>query len=146
MKNNNENSSNHPEMNEDPIEVSKDVPNTVEELIDMQEIFKIKAEIKEIDDRDFLEMIKKTQLKNKETINSVFKLLHERKCGPNQDLIVAIALLRRIKGFHKFFIKRIDPKIIDKSKVIKKLGENIDKLEIALKILENDLSIEISFE
>ena len=146
MKNNNENSSNHPEMNEDPIEVSKDVPNTVEELIDMQDIFKIKAEIEEIDDRDFLEMIKKTEVKNKETINSVFKLLHERKCGPNHDLIVAIALLRRIKGFHKFFIKRIDPKIIDKSKVIKKLGENIDKLEIALKILENDLSIEISFE
>mgnify|MGYP001168017034 FL=1 len=147
MKNNNENSSNHPEMNEDPIEVSKDVPNTVEELLDMQDIFKIKAEIEEIDDGDLcIEMIEKTEVKNKETINSVFKLLHERKCGPNHDLIVAIALLRRIKGFHKFFIKRIDPKIIDKSKVIKKLGENIDKLEIALKILENDLSIEISFE
>ena len=144
MKNNNENTSNHPEMNEDPIEVSKDVPNTVEELIDMQDIFKIKAEKEEIDDRDFLEMIKKTQLKNKETINSVFKLLHQSKCGPNQDLVVAIALLKRIKDFQEFFIKRIDPKIIDKSQVIQKLRENIDKLKIALKILENDLSIDIS--
>ena len=60
MKNNNENTSNHPEMNEDPIEVSKDVPNTVEELIDRQDIFKLESEIiflDEIDDGDLCRAI-----------------------------------------------------------------------------------------
>ena len=36
-QNHDEEKSNHPEMNEEHIEVSKDVPNTVEELIDRQD-------------------------------------------------------------------------------------------------------------
>ena len=40
-KKNENNDSSHPEMNEEPIEVSKQVPNTVEELLERQNKFNI---------------------------------------------------------------------------------------------------------
>ena len=53
-QNHDEEKSNHPEMNEEHIEVSKDVPNTVEELIDMQDRCRIDfVEEKEIEQMDF---------------------------------------------------------------------------------------------
>ena len=53
-QNHDEEKSNHPEMNEEHIEVSKDVPNTVEELIDIQDRCRIDfVEEKEIEEVDF---------------------------------------------------------------------------------------------
>ena len=56
-KKNENNESSHPEMNEEPIEVSKEVPNTVEELLERQNKFNI--EFIEINEGDEIKIIKK---------------------------------------------------------------------------------------
>ena len=142
MKNNNENTSNHPEMNEDPIEVSKDVPNTVEELIDMQDIFKIKAEIEEIDDGDLCrEIIENSEDKMSKISKEIFEILHGNNAGPNEDLKLSIILLKRIKGFQEFLRKKMEKDNNSPRELLSNISEDIMKLKLILKLLEEETQI-----
>ena len=142
MKNNNENTSNHPEMNEDPIEVSKDVPNTVEELIDMQDVFKLKSEIiflDEIDDGDLCrEIIENSEDKMSKISKEIFEILHGNNAGPNEDLKLSIILLKRIKGFQEFFRKKMEKDNNSPRELLSNISEDIMKLKLILKLLEEE--------
>ena len=139
MKNNNENTSNHPEMNEDPIEVSKDVPNTVEELLDMQDIFKIKNEIEEIDDGDLCrEIIENSEDKMRKISKEIFEILHGNHAGPNEDLKLSIILLKRIKGFQEFLRKKMEKDNNSPRELLSNISEDIMKLKLILKLLEEE--------
>ena len=93
MKNNQNNQnqdgeqSNHPEMNEEYIEVSKDVPNTVEELIDIQDRCRIDfVEEKEIEQVDFGgEIIEIDEDKMSKIFKEIVQILHKYNAGPNED-------------------------------------------------------------
>ena len=143
MKNNNENTSNHPEMNEDPIEVSKDVPNTVEELIDMQDVFKLKSEIiflDEIDDGDLCrEIIENSEDKMSKISKEIFEILHGNHAGPNEDLKLSIILLKRIKGFQEFLRKKMVVENDSQKKLLINISEDIMRLKMILKLLEEVL-------
>ena len=140
MKNNNENSSNHPEMNEDPIEVSKDVPNTVEEFIDMQDIFKLKSDIEgldEIDDGDLCrEIIENSEDKMSKISKEIFEILHGNHAGPNEDLKLSIILLKRIKGFQEFLRKKMIVENDSQKEILINISEDIMRLKMILKLLE----------
>ena len=140
MKNNNENTSNHPEMNEDPIEVSKDVPNTVEELIDMQDVFKLKSEIiflDEIDDGDLCrEIIENSEDKMSKISKEIFEILHGNHAGPNEDLKLSIILLKRIKGFQEFLRKKMNVENDSQKEILINISEDIMRLKMILKLLE----------
>ena len=140
MKNNNENSSNHPEMNEDPIEVSKDVPNTVEELIDRQDIFKLESEIiflDEIDDGDLCrEIIENSEDKMRKISKEIFEILHGNHAGPNEDLKLSIILLKRIKGFQEFLRKKMIVENDSQKEILINISEDIMRLKMILKLLE----------
>tara|TARA_B100001173_G_C15542094_1_gene360071 strand:- start:34 stop:498 length:465 start_codon:yes stop_codon:yes gene_type:complete len=144
--NNNENNeSNHPEMNEEHIEVSKNVPNTVEELLERQNKFGIEfIEIDDLDDNDKIkEIISKRQEKIDETVKEILKVLQKNNSGPNEDITLSIILLKRIKGFHEFLLKKIDLKDNIQAEMIEKISRDCSKLEIVLKILEKDIDIDI---
>jgi len=140
MKNNNENTSNHPEMNEDPIEVSKDVPNTVEELIDRQDIFKLESEIiflDEIDDGDLCrEIIENSEDKMRKISKEIFEILHGNHAGPNEDLKLSIILLKRIKGFQEFLRKKMIVENDSQKEILINISEDIMRLKMILKLLE----------
>ena len=140
MKNNNENSSNHPEMNEDPIEVSKDVPNTVEELIDRQDIFKLESEIiflDEIDDGDLCRaIIENSEDKMRKISKEIFEILHGNHAGPNEDLKLSIILLKRIKGFQEFLRKKMIVENDSQKEILINISEDIMRLKMILKLLE----------
>ena len=143
MKNNNKNNSNHPEMNEDPIEVSKDVPNTVEEFIDMQDIFKLKSDIEgldEIDDGDLCrEIIENSEDKMSKISKEIFEILHGNHAGPNEDLKLSIILLKRIKGFQEFLRKKMVVENDSQKKLLINISEDIMRLKMILKLLEEVL-------
>ena len=143
MQNNNENTSNHPEMNEDPIEVSKDVPNTVEELIDRQDIFKLESEIiflDEIDDGDLCrEIIENSEDKMRKISKEIFEILHGNHAGPNEDLKLSIILLKRIKGFQEFLRKKMVVENDSQKKLLINISEDIMRLKMILKLLEEVL-------
>lgn len=142
MQNNNENTSNHPEMNEDPIEVSKDVPNTVEELIDRQDIFKLESEIiflDEIDDGDLCrEIIENSEDKMSKISKEIFEILHGNNAGPNEDLKLSIILLKRIKGFQEFLRKKMEKDNNSPRELLSNISEDIMKLKLILKLLEEE--------
>ena len=85
---NENNDSSHPEMNEEPIEVSKQVPNTVEELLERQNKFNIEfIEINELDENGAIEeIISRKQEKVDETIKEILKILHKNNSGLNEDI------------------------------------------------------------
>ena len=143
MKNNNKYNSNHPEMNEDPIEVSKDVPNTVEEFIDMQDIFKLKSDIEgldEIDDGDLCrEIIENSEDKMSKISKEIFEILHGNHAGPNEDLKLSIILLKRIKGFQEFLRKKMVVENDSQKKLLINISEDIMRLKMILKLLEEVL-------
>ena len=140
MQNNNENTSNHPEMNEDPIEVSKDVPNTVEELIDRQDIFKLESEIiflDEIDDGDLCRaIIENSEDKMRKISKEIFEILHGNHAGPNEDLKLSIILLKRIKGFQEFLRKKMIVENDSQKEILINISEDIMRLKMILKLLE----------
>ena len=141
---NENNESNHPEMNEEGIEVSKEVPNTVEELLERQNQFCIEfIEIDDLNDNDKIEeIISKREEKIDETVKEILKILHKNNSGPNEDLTLSIILLKRIKSFHEFLLKKIDLNNNIQGEMIKKISRDCSKLEIVLKILEKDIEVD----
>ena len=141
---NENNESNHPEMNEEHIEVSKEVPNNVEELLERQNIFCI--EFIEIDDLDnenkIKEIIDKRQEMVDKTIKEILKILNKNNAGLNEDIALAKVLLKRIKGFHKFLLKKINLESNNQTEIIEKISKDCAKFEMILKLLENDSEID----
>ena len=143
-KENQNNDSSHPEMNEEPIEVSKEVPNTVEELLEIQNKFNIEyIEIDDFGNQDLLRgIIKKRKDKVEKTIREILKILNKNNSGPNEDIALSIVLLKRIKSFLEFLLKKIDLKENNQAELIEKISKDCSKLEIILNILEKDIEID----
>ena len=128
-QNQDEEKSNHPEMNEEHIEVSKEVPNTVEELIDMQDRCRIDfVEEKEIEQVDFGgEIIEIDEDKMSKIFKEIVQILHKYNAGPNEDLELSKILLGRIKRFQEFLRKKME-KDNNSSKEFKKIDKDVTKL------------------
>jgi len=147
MKNNQNNQnqdgekSNHPEMNEEHIEVSKDVPNTVEELIDIQDRCRIDfVEEKEIEQVDFGgEIIEIDEDKMSKIFKEIVQILHKNNAGPNEDLELSKILLGRIKRFQEFLRKKMQKDNNSPKELLSNISEDIMKMKLILKILEEGI-------
>ena len=144
MKNNqnhDEEKSNHPEMNEEHIEVSKDVPNTVEELIDIQDRCRIDfVEEKEIEQMDFSgEIIELDEDKMSKIFKEIVQILHKYSAGPNEDLELSKILLGRIKRFQEFLRKKMQKDKNSQKELLSDISEDIMKMKLILKLLEEGI-------
>ena len=135
---NQNNESSHPEMNEENIEVSKEVPNTIEELLERQNNFKF--EIIELnEDEDIKDFIEKKQEKIDKTFKDIFELLHKNNSGPLEDKQLALILLKRIKRFYKQFSKKLFSEINTPKEILEKVMRDSTRIEIVIKILEQNI-------
>ena len=140
-QNHDEEKSNHPEMNEEHIEVSKDVPNTVEELIDMQDRCRIDfVEEKEIEQVDFgWEIIEIDEDKMSKIFKEIVQILHKYSAGPNEDLELSKILLGRIKRFQEFLRKKMEKDKNSPKELLSNISEDIMKMKLILKLLEEGI-------
>ena len=135
---NQNNESSHPEMNEENIEVSKEVPNTIEELLERQNNFKF--EIIELnEDEDIKDFIEKKQEKIDKTFKDIFELLHKNNSGPLEDKQLALILLKRIKRFYKQFSKKLFSEINTPKEILEKVMRDSIRIEIVIKMLEQNI-------
>ena len=136
-QNHDEEKSNHPEMNEEHIEVSKDVPNTVEELIDIQDRCRIDfVEEKEIEQLDFSgEIIELDEDKMSKIFKEIVQILHKYNAGPNEDLELSKILLGRIKRFQEFLRKKMEKDKKSPKELLSNISEDIMKLKLILRLL-----------
>ena len=136
---NQNNESSHPEMNEENIEVSKEVPNTIEELLERQNNFKF--EIIELnEDEDIKDFIEKKQEKIDKTFKDIFELLHKNNSGPLEDKQLALILLKRIKRFYEQFSKKLFSEINTPKEILEKVMRDSTRIEIVIKMLEQNLN------
>ena len=140
-QNHDEEKSNHPEMNEEHIEVSKDVPNTVEELIDIQDRCRIDfVEEKEIEQLDFSgEIIELDEDKMSKIFKEIVQILHKYNAGPNEDLELSKILLGRIKRFQEFLRKKMEKDNNSSKELLSNISEDIMKMKLILKLLEEGI-------
>ena len=140
-QNHDEEKSNHPEMNEEHIEVSKDVPNTVEELIDMQDRCRIDfVEEKEIEQLGFNgEIIELDEDKMSKIFKEIVQILHKYSAGPNEDLELSKILLGRIKRFQEFLRKKMQKDKNSPKELLFDISEDIMKMKLILKLLEEGM-------
>tara|TARA_B100001093_G_C26480102_1_gene864461 strand:+ start:171 stop:611 length:441 start_codon:yes stop_codon:yes gene_type:complete len=104
------NGSNHPEMNEEGVEFSKNVPNTPQELIDLnfnRDNYSPSGKLEEVD----YEMGHKLSMDLKEKCNKIagkiMGILSSMNSGPHEDLFISFILINRVFRFNKKFIKKI---------------------------------------
>ena len=140
-QNHEEEKSNHPEMNEEHIEVSKDVPNTVEELIDIQDRCRIDfVEEKIIEELDFGgEIIEIDEDKMSKIFKEIVQILHKYNAGPNEDLELSKILLGRIKRFQEFLRKKMEKDKNSPKELLSNISEDIMKMKLILKLLEEGI-------
>ena len=140
-QNHDEEKSNHPEMNEEHIEVSKDVPNTVEELIDIQDRCRIDfVEEKKIEQVDFGgEIIEIDEDKMSKIFKEIVQILHKYNAGPNEDLELSKILLGRIKRFQEFLRKKMQKDKNSPKELLSDISEDIMKMKLILKLLEEGI-------
>ena len=140
-QNHDEEKSNHPEMNEEHIEVSKDVPNTVEELIDIQDRCRIDfVEEKIIEELDFGgEIIEIDEDKMSKIFKEIVQILHKYNAGPNEDLELSKILLGRIKRFQEFYRKKMEKDNNSQKELLSNISEAIMKMKLILKLLEEGI-------
>ena len=140
-QNHDEEKSNHPEMNEEHIEVSKDVPNTVEELIDIQDRCRIDfVEEKIIEEFDFGgEIIEIDEDKMSKIFKEIVQILHKYNAGPNEDLELSKILLGRIKRFQEFYRKKMEKDNNTQKELLSNISEAIMKMKLILKLLEEGI-------
>ena len=140
-QNHEEEKSNHPEMNEEHIEVSKDVPNTVEELIDIQDRCRIDfVEEKIIEELDFGgEIIEIDEDKMSKIFKEIVQILHKYNAGPNEDLELSKILLGRIKRFQEFYRKKMEKDNNSQKELLSNISEGIMKMKLILKLLEEGI-------
>ena len=140
-QNHDEEKSNHPEMNEEHIEVSKDVPNTVEELIDIQDRCRIDfVEEKIIEELDFGgEIIEIDEDKMSKIFKEIVQILHKYNAGPNEDLELSKILLGRIKRFQEFYRKKMEKDNNTQKELLSNISEAIMKMKLILKLLEEGI-------
>lgn len=140
-QNHDEEKSNHPEMNEEHIEVSKDVPNTVEELIDIQDRCRIDfVEEKKIEQVDFGgEIIEIDEDKMSKIFKEIVQILHKYNAGPNEDLELSKILLGRIKRFQEFLRKKMQKDKNSPKTLLSDISEDIMKMKLILKLLEEGI-------
>ena len=140
-QNHDEEKSNHPEMNEEHIEVSKDVPNTVEELIDIQDRCRIDfVEEKEIEQMDFGgEIIEIDEDKMSKIFKEIVQRQHKYNAGPNEDLELSKILLGRIKRFQEFLRKKMEKDKNSPKELLSNISEDIMKMKLILKLLEEGI-------
>ena len=104
---NKKNESDHPEMNEEGVEFSSDVPNTVQELIDLnlnRDKYVPNGKLVEVDFETGKKLSEEIREKSNMIAAKITALLSKLNSGPHEDLFLSFILINRVFRFNKKFI------------------------------------------
>lgn len=107
---NNKNESDHPEMHEEGVEFSSDVPNTIQELIDLnlnRDKYVPNGKLVEVDFETGKKLSEEIKEKSNMIAAKITALLSKLNSGPHEDLFLSFILISRVFRFNKKFIKKI---------------------------------------
>ena len=107
---NNKNESDHPEMNEEGVEFSSDVPNTIQELLDLnlnRDKYVPDGKLVEVDFETGKKLSEEIKEKSNMIASKITALLSKLNSGPHEDLFLSFILINRVFRFNKKFIKKI---------------------------------------
>ena len=139
---NNKNESDHPEMNEEGVEFSSDVPNTVQELIDLnlnRDKYVPDGKLVEVDFETGKKLSEEIKEKSNMIAAKITALLSKLNSGPHEDLFLSFILINRVFRFNKKFIKKISKDKNVNKEFLECLKDQNKAVGEIISIFENEL-------
>ena len=139
---NKKNESDHPEMNEEGVEFSSDVPNTVQELIDLnlnRDKYFSNDELVEVDFETGKKLREEIKEKSNMIAAKITALLSKLNSGPHEDLFLSFILINRVFRFNKKFIKKISKDKNVNKEFLECLKDQNKAVGEIISIFENEL-------
>ena len=139
---NKKNESDHPEMNEEGVEFSSDVPNTVQELIDLnlnRDKYVPNGELVEVDFETGKKLSEEIREKSNMIAAKITALLSKLNSGPHEDLFLSFILINRVFRFNKKFIKKISKDKNVNKEFLECLKDQNKAVGEIISIFENEL-------
>ena len=139
---NNKNESDHPEMNEEGVEFSSDVPNTIQELIDLnlnRDKYVPNGKLVEVDFETGKKLSEEIREKSNMIAAKITALLSKLNSGPHEDLFLSFILISRVFRFNKKFIKKISKDKNVNKEFLECLKDQNKAVGEIISIFENEL-------
>ena len=139
---NNKNESDHPEMNEEGVEFSSDVPNTIQELLDLnlnRDKYVPDGKLVEVDFETGKKLSEEIKEKSNMIASKITALLSKLNSGPHEDLFLSFILINRVFRFNKKFIKKISKDKNVNKEYLECLKDQNKAVGEIISIFENEL-------
>jgi len=139
---NNKNESDHPEMNEEGVEFSSNVPNTIQELIDLnlnRDKYVPNGKLVEVDFETGKKLSEEIREKSNMIAAKITALLSKLNSGPHEDLFLSFILINRVFRFNKKFIKKISKDKNVNKEFLECLKDQNKAVGEIINIFENEL-------
>ena len=139
---NNKNESDHPEMNEEGVEFSSNVPNTIQELIDLnlnRDKYVPDGKLVEVDFETGKKLSEEIKEKSNMIASKITALLSKLNSGPHEDLFLSFILINRVFRFNKKFIKKISKDKNVNKEFLECLKDQNKAVGEIINIFENEL-------
>ena len=139
---NNKNESDHPEMNEEGVEFSSDVPNTIQELLDLnlnRDKYVPDGKLVEVDFETGKKLSEEIKEKSNMIASKITALLSKLNSGPHEDLFLSFILINRFFRFNKKFIKKISKDKNVNKEYLECLKDQNKAVGEIISIFENEL-------
>jgi len=139
---NNKNESDHPEMNEEGVEFSSDVPNTIQELLDLnlnRDKYVPDGKLVEVDFETGKKLSEEIKEKSNMIASKITALLSKLNSGPHEDLFLSFILINRVFRFNKKFIKKISKDKNVNKEFLECLKDQNKAVGEIINIFENEL-------
>ena len=139
---NNKNESDHPEMNEEGVEFSSNVPNTIQELIDLnlnRDKYVPNGKLVEVDFETGKKLSEEIREKSNMIAAKITALLSKLNSGPHEDLFLSFILINRVFRFNKKFIKKISKDKNVNKEFLECLKDQNKAVGEIISIFENEL-------
>ena len=139
---NKKNESDHPEMNEEGVEFSSNVPNTIQELIDLnlnRDKYVPNGKLVEVDFETGKKLSEEIREKSNMIAAKITALLSKLNSGPHEDLFLSFILINRVFRFNKKFIKKISKDKNVNKEFLECLKDQNKAVGEIISIFENEL-------
>jgi|TARA_B100000161_G_scaffold128693_1_gene91288 hypothetical protein len=134
--------SDHPEMNEEGVVFSSDVPNTIQELIDLnlnRDKYNPVGKFEEVDFETGQKLSNEIKDKCNMIAAKITALLSKLNSGPHEDLFLSFILINRVFRFNKKFIKKISKDKDVNKEFLEFLKDQNKAVGEIINIFENEL-------
>ena len=136
------NESDHPEMNEEGVKFSSDVPNTIQELLDLnlnRDKYVPDGKLVEVDFETGKKLSEEIREKSNMIAAKITALLSKLNSGPHEDLFLSFILINRVFRYNKKFIKKISKDKNVNKEFLECLKDQNKAVGEIISIFENEL-------